>query len=167
MAIDRKRNEEKLLFSSTHDTLTGLYNRGYFEEEIHRLSSGRQNPVGVIIMDIDGLKLVNDKFGHAVGDELLRSFAYVLHKEFRSNDVVARLGGDEFGVLLPLSPMNIVKKAVSRIQNSVKHYNETNPTYQLSYSIGYFTTEDSGSIAEAILMADTLMYQDKARGKGL
>lgn len=162
MAIDRKRSEERLLYSSTHDTLTGLYNRGYYEEEIHRLSSGRQNPVGVIIMDIDGLKITNDKFGHAAGDELLRSFAKVLQKEFRTSDVVARLGGDEFGILLPLSSINIVKKAVGRIQNSVKSFNETNPKYQLSFSVGYYTNEESGSVSDAILMADSLMYQDKA-----
>jgi diguanylate cyclase (GGDEF)-like protein/PAS domain S-box-containing protein len=161
MAIDRKRIEEKLKYSSTHEPLTGLYNRGYYEEEIKRLSAGRQFPVGVIMMDIDGLKVINDKFGHAAGDELLKSFASVLQKEFRSNDVVARIGGDEFSVLLPLSPMKIVKKAVERTQKSVDLFNELNPKIHLSYSVGYFTTESGDSVLDAINHADALMYHDK------
>ena len=165
MAIDRKRIEEKLKYSSTHEPLTGLYNRGYYEEEIKRLSTGRQFPVGVIMMDIDGLKVINDKFGHAAGDELLKSFASVLQKEFRSNDVVARIGGDEFSVLLPLSPMKIVKKAVERTQKSVDEFNELNPQIHLSFSVGFFTTESGDSVLDAIKHADALMYHDKTSKK--
>jgi diguanylate cyclase (GGDEF)-like protein/PAS domain S-box-containing protein len=165
MAIDRKRIEETLKYSSTHEPLTGLYNRGYYEEEIKRLGSGRQFPVGVIMMDIDGLKVINDKYGHAAGDELLKSFASVLQKEFRSNDVVARIGGDEFSVLLPLSPMKIVKKAVERTQKSVDVFNELNPKIHLSYSVGYFTTESGDSVLDAIKHADSLMYHDKTSKK--
>ncbi len=165
MAIDRKRIEETLKYSSTHEPLTGLFNRGYYEEEIKRLSAGRQFPVGVIMMDIDGLKKINDKFGHAAGDELLKSFASVLQKEFRSNDVVARIGGDEFSVLLPLSPMKIVKKAVDRTQKSVDAFNELNPKIHLSYSVGYFTTESGDSVLDAIKYADSLMYHDKTSKK--
>jgi len=165
MAIDRKRIEETLKYSSTHEPLTGLYNRGYYEEEIKRLSSGRQFPVGVIMMDIDGLKVINDKYGHASGDELLKSFALVLQKEFRSNDVVARIGGDEFSVLLPLSPMKIVKKAVERTQKSVNEFNLLNPKIRLSFSVGYFTTESGDSVLDAIKHADALMYHDKTSKK--
>jgi diguanylate cyclase (GGDEF)-like protein/PAS domain S-box-containing protein len=165
MAIDRKRIEETLKYSSTHEPLTGLYNRGYYEEEIKRLSSGRQFPVGVIMMDVDGLKVINDKYGHAAGDELLKSFASVLQKEFRSEDVVARIGGDEFSVLLPLSPMKIVKKAVERTQKSVDAFNVLNPKIRLSYSVGYFTTESGDSVLDAIKHADALMYHDKTSKK--
>ncbi len=165
MAIDRKRIEETLKYSSTHEPLTGLFNRGYYEEEIKRLSAGRQFPVGVIMMDIDDLKKINDKYGHAAGDELLKSFASVLQKEFRSNDVVARIGGDEFSVLLPLSPMKIVKKAVERTQKSVDLFNELNPNIHLSYSVGYFTTESGDSVLDAIKYADALMYHDKTSKK--
>jgi diguanylate cyclase (GGDEF)-like protein/PAS domain S-box-containing protein len=165
MAIDRKRIEETLKYSSTHEPLTGLYNRGYYEEEIKRLSTGRQFPVGVIMMDIDGLKVINDKYGHAAGDELLKSFASVLQKEFRSNDVVARIGGDEFSVLLPLSPMKIVKKAVERTQKSVDDFNKLNPLIHLSFSAGYFTTESGDSVLDTIKHADALMYHDKTSKK--
>ncbi len=162
MAIERKRAEEQLKYSSTHDPLTGLYNRRYYEEEIKRHSSGRQSPIGAIIMDIDGLKQVNDQMGHATGDDLLKAFATVIQKEFRTSDVVARLGGDEFGVILPLSSINVVKKAVERIQKSVERYNTNNDIFVMSFSVGYSTTENGGTLIETINAADGLMYIDKA-----
>lgn len=162
MAIERKRTEEKLKYSSTHEPLTGLYNRGYYEEETRRLASGRQSPVGAIVIDIDRLKAVNDQYGHSAGDELLITFAKVLQAEFRSCDVVARLGGDEFGILLPLSNMKTVERAVKRIEKSVDQYNQNNPRIPIYYSVGCCTTEDGKSVLEAINHADELMYKDKA-----
>ena len=165
MAIERKRTEEKLKYSSTHEPLTGLYNRGYYEEEIRRLDTGRQSPVGAIVIDIDRLKAVNDQYGHSAGDELLVAFAKVLQSEFRSGDVVARLGGDEFGILLPLSNMKTVEKAVKRIDKTVAQYNQKNPHIPIYYSVGCCTTEDGKSVLEAINHADALMYKDKAGKK--
>jgi diguanylate cyclase (GGDEF)-like protein len=162
MAIERKRVEEKLKYSSTHEPLTGLYNRGYYEEEIKRLNSGRQSPVGSIVIDIDRLKYVNEQYGHSAGDELLIAFANVLKNEFRSGDVVSRLGGDEFGILLPLSNMKTVEKAVKRIEKSVDHYNLNNPRVPIFYSVGCCTTEDGRSVLDAINQADSLMYRHKA-----
>lgn len=163
MAIERKRNEEKLKYSSTHEPLTGLYNRGYYEEEIRRLSSGRQSPIGSIIIDIDRLKAVNDQYGHSAGDEMLITFARILQSEFRAGDVVARLGGDEFGILLPLANFKTVEKAVSRISKTVDEYNLNNPRIPIFYSVGYCTTEDGKTVLEAANFADSLMYADKAQ----
>ncbi len=161
MAIERKRVEEQLKYSSTHEPLTGLYNRGYYEEEIKRLNSGRQSPVGSIVIDIDRLKSVNDQYGHSAGDELLIAFANVLKNEFRSGDVVSRLGGDEFGILLPLSNINTVERAVKRIEKSVDKYNLNNPRIPILYSVGFCTTEDGRSVLEANSLADSLMYKQK------
>jgi diguanylate cyclase (GGDEF)-like protein len=165
MAIERKRAEEQLKYSSTHEPLTGLFNRGYYEEEIRRLNSGRQSPVGSIVIDIDRLKAVNDQYGHSVGDELLIAFAEVLQAEFRSSDVVSRLGGDEFGILLPLSNMKTVEMAVKRIERSVDRYNHSNPRVPIYYSVGCCTTEDGRTVLEAINQADSLMYKQKASKK--
>lgn len=162
MAIERKQTEEKLKYSSTHEPLTGLYNRGYYEEEIKRLDSGRQSPVGAIIIDIDRLKAVNDQYGHSAGDKLLIAFSKVLQSEFRSGDVVSRIGGDEFGILLPLSNTKTVERAVTRIQKSVDLYNLRNPEVPISYSVGYCTTEDGKKLINTISEADALMYKDKA-----
>ena len=167
MAIDRKRKEEELKFASMHDPLTGLYNRGYFEEEVKRLNSGRLSPVGVIMVDVDDLKLANDTYGHATGDELLIAFSKELLRSFRTSDVIARIGGDEFGVLLPTSPLIIIEKAVERLQNNIYEYNATNPKIPLEFSIGYHTNEDGISIHEALKIADQRMYQHKSIKKRL
>ena len=80
----RKHFEEQLRYLSLHDRLTGLYNRNYFEEEIRRIESGRFSPTGLLVCDVDGLKLVNDTLGHDAGDKLLYSVARVIEKCFRA-----------------------------------------------------------------------------------
>lgn len=97
----RKAAEEKLRFSSNHDALTGLYNRAYFDEELGRINLGRKFPAIIMVADVDRLKEFNDRFGHAIGDELIRRAAAVLKEAFRFEDIVARIGGDEFCALLP------------------------------------------------------------------
>ena len=97
----QKRAEDRLRFLSTHDVLTGLYNRAFFEEETTRMERGRHYPISVLMVDVDHLKITNDRRGHAAGDSLLRRAAAVLRAAFRTEDVVARIGGDEFAVLLP------------------------------------------------------------------
>lgn len=88
----RIREEDRLRYLSTHDGLTELYNRAFFEAEKARLETGRISPISVVVVDVDDLKSVNDRFGHAAGDQHLRSIAAVLRQSFRADDIVARLG---------------------------------------------------------------------------
>ncbi|MHB8917084.1 MAG: PAS domain S-box protein, partial [Desulfocucumaceae bacterium] len=97
---ERKKMERQLSFLSLHDPLTGLYNRAYFEQELRRLEDGRHTSAGIILCDVDGLKIVNDSLGHDAGDTLLAVTAGVIRTSFRGSDMVARIGGDEFAVLL-------------------------------------------------------------------
>lgn len=98
---EQKILENKLAHMSYHDQLTGLYNRRFFEEELHRMDVLRNWPLTVMMADVNGLKLVNDSFGHGVGDRLLITAAEIIRKACRQDDIVARIGGDEFMILLP------------------------------------------------------------------
>lgn len=159
---DRKLAEEKLRYLSMYDSLTGLYNRFYFEEEMHRLENGRRNPVAIIISDVDGLKLVNDTMGHAYGDQLLRIAARILKQSFREGDLVARVGGDEFAVILPDTSREMASKALARLNKAVKRYNGTHPQLPLSISSGYAIRGDvSQSMLETFKEADNNMYREK------
>ncbi|MHB8108867.1 MAG: diguanylate cyclase domain-containing protein [Syntrophorhabdaceae bacterium] len=162
---DLKKTEEKLTYLSLHDPLTNLYNRAYFEEEMHRLDNNRFELVGLIMCDIDGLKLINDTLGHDKGDELLAIASAVIRKSFRENDVVARVGGDEFAILLPNSPRSKVEEMCTRIIASVAEYNKKNSHLPLGISTGFSVrTNPEQSMAELYREADNNMYKEKLFG---
>jgi diguanylate cyclase (GGDEF)-like protein len=169
MAIYKKQAEEHLIFASTHDELTGLYNRAYYETEISRLSARRDEPVGVIMVDIDGLKYVNDRYGHVTGDELIRASAEILKSAFRVNDVVARIGGDEFAVLLPESTTTVVLQGIERTHSLLEKYNasHTELPIKIGFSIGGCATNEKINLADAVQLADRQMYRDKEYRKNL
>ncbi len=128
---------EQLEYLSLHDSLTGLYNRAYFEEEMLRFGEGRFSSIGIIVCDTDGLKFINDKLGHSYGDKILIAASQMIKSAFRAGDVVARVGGDEFAVLLPNCSDETVRSACSRIRNNIEIYNEKNVQLPLSISMGF------------------------------
>lgn len=159
---ERKQMEEKLVFYSMRDALTGLYNRAYFEEELQRLNDGRYAPVGVIVCDVDGLKLFNDSFGHNVGDRLLQAAADVLTRTFRTGDVIARVGGDEFAIILPRVTQEVADQACARLQASIEQVNANNSDFLLSISVGVAISEDETVNLHRLLReADNKMYKEK------
>jgi diguanylate cyclase (GGDEF)-like protein/PAS domain S-box-containing protein len=158
---ERRMTEKKLLYISSHDALTGLYNRAYFEEEMYRLERGRHFPVSVIMVDVDKLKIINDRDGHAAGDAMLQQTAKVLNSVFRAEDVIARIGGDEFAILLPDINESGADKAIQRIRNKIQRQNTNGNRPPLSLSIGRSTAEKAGNLSAALIQADTNMYLDK------
>lgn len=159
---DRKAMEEQLRFMSMHDPLTGLYNRAFFDEEGARMASGRFDPLGVVVADIDGLKLVNDLLGHGAGDRLLQEAGRLLRNAFRSSDVVARIGGDEFAALLPECGEGFAQEARRRILAAVEIHNELQEDLPLSISVGCASGRGKSSGMSTLLAeADNLMYQQK------
>jgi diguanylate cyclase (GGDEF)-like protein/PAS domain S-box-containing protein len=159
---ERKLAEEQLRFVSTHDSLTGVYNRAYFDAEMKRFARGRQFPVSVVMADVDGLKGVNDRQGHAAGDRLLQDAAKVLTEAFRAEDVVARVGGDEFAVLLPAAHSAIVGKILNRLHAT---QGRIDPKHKVELSLGAATAEEGQDLVEAFHLADRRMYQEKMNKK--
>lgn len=158
---ERKQAEEKLRFLGTHDELTGLFNRAYFEAEIERLAGGRQFPVSVVMADVDGLKAVNDNYGHGEGDRLLQQAAKVLLEAFRAEDVVARIGGDEFVVILPGADSAIVEDLLERITASQEAVNCSGINCPVRLSIGAATVMGGEDLRNALKLADKRMYENK------
>jgi diguanylate cyclase (GGDEF)-like protein/PAS domain S-box-containing protein len=158
---ERKQAEEELRLLSIHDSLTGLYNRNFFMEEMARLERGRDFPVSIVMADLDGLKHVNDREGHAAGDSLLNHAAEVLTLAFRAGDVVARIGGDEFAVLLPGTDAVVAKQLLQRMQQIIQEYQTDHPEIQLSLSLGVGTSADPAPLADTLKIADANMYREK------
>lgn len=160
---DRKKAEVALEFRSTHDILTGLYNRQYFELEIDRLQNSRRQPVSILVMDMNGLKEINDTQGHAAGDEQLRVAAREIRKAFRPDDVVARIGGDEFVILLPETDTATTIKVVERVKEVIYEFNQLNPEHNpISFAIGFATSESTPDLRDVLRNADRDMYVQKA-----
>jgi len=157
----RKKAEAYLKYLGTHDVLTGLYNRAYFEEELRRLENSRQFPISVLVADLNGLKPTNDTLGHEAGDGLLRRAAEVLKAAFRSEDVVARMGGDEFTALLVNTDQRTAERSLERLQRLIAMNNQYYQGQSLSISFGVATAEVKTELLNAVRQADDQMYVAK------
>lgn len=158
---EKRHTEEQLQFLSNHDTLTGVYNRGYFNEELERISRGRRFPISIIMADLDHLKVVNDSRGHAAGDRLLQKAANVLAVAVRGEDVVARIGGDEFAVILAGTDTEAAAKVLERIREEELAFNRTQEESALGISLGLATARDRDAVDDACKLADQRMYEEK------
>ena len=167
---ERKQAEENLRYISFHDTLTGLYNRAYFEEEMERLNSSRQYPVSIIACDLDGLKQINDQLGHDIGDKALKATAKILKAGvFRKEDVIARTGGDEFVILLPSVDIEENPDVLLRLEQSMLDFNQSDEEEGLfrpiSLSHGFAVVPLGGSLEAGFSQADKAMYLNKQKNK--
>ncbi|MDD3478627.1 MAG: diguanylate cyclase [Candidatus Izemoplasmatales bacterium] len=152
--------EQEMIYLSEHDFLTGLYNRMYIEEKMKKLDQRDFYPISLVMADVNGLKMINDSFGHAKGDEILQSAARVLRNTVGEQGTVARLGGDEFLILLPRTDENETEDIIQRIKDSAM--SPTDHLMSLSISCGYGTKHFVHEPLSTILRrAEDDMYRHK------
>ncbi len=157
---ERYELEKKMEYLSYHDQLTGLYNRRFFIEELTRLDVDRNLPITLIFADVNGLKVINDSFGHSAGDELLRSVARVMQEECRADEIISRLGGDEFVLLLPKTTDEDGNVMLQRLKSQIESLKINN--IQISVAFGYATKDDkNASMTETLEIAEKNMYRMK------
>jgi len=173
LLLSRRRDalDEELVRLSLHDELTGLLNRRGFlnlarqQEHVVRRSGER---MALLFCDLDGLKPINDRFGHDAGDEAIRAAATVLRETFRASDIVARMGGDEFVVLFSDVANGGTDRAMSRLREGVENFNASSGRpWELSISVGLSILDAASgmSVDDAMAEADNRMYAAKHRAR--
>jgi len=157
----RKKAEEYLRYLGTHDVMTGLYNRAFFDETLQRLENERHDPISVIIIDLNNLKITNDRYGHQVGDKLIRRTGEVLKASIDDSYIAARIGGDEFILILPGANEQMAGALMERVESLVVMNNKYYREPELSLSQGMSTSAPGVSLERVISLADDAMYDNK------
>lgn len=165
------RSESQLRALAEKDGLTELLNhRSFFQEGIRVFEEASTNgtPMAVLMLDLDYFKEVNDRWGHAAGDEALQMVARILKNELRNEDIIGRIGGEEFAVVLPLSGEESVRAITHRLLNAISHEgaNVNGMPLNLSTSIGGIElTEHHHSFSDLMLQVDSALYRAKNKGR--
>ncbi len=165
--LDEKN--KKLYFLTMHDELTGLFNRKRFSDVEDDFGKGLYNnklPLCIIVGDVDGLKLVNDRLGHSFGDAFLQKTADILASSLREGDIACRIGGDEFALIVPNCDNSTLEKILSRLSSEQKAYNASpDSKFYISISLGYTFLDETSNFKTAFEEADEMMYTNKQKSK--
>ena len=155
-----RKTEEEIRYLSYHDYLTGLFNRRFYEEVLIKLDTEENYPLTLVMADVNGLKMINDSFGHAVGDELLQKASNVIKSGCRENDVIARLGGDEFVIILSRTDAETAALIIKRLEKLAAR--EKIQGLKLSIAFGSRTkTRKEENIQQVLKNAEDDMYRHK------
>ncbi len=169
---DRKRMEEDLRTMSLHDELTGLYNRRGFitlAEQQLKIADRMKRGISLLFADLDGMKFINDTFGHQEGDRALIDTTNILKDTFRGSDILARVGGDEFVVLALETNDTYCDLLADRLKTNFDAFNKKGGrgyTLTLSVGIAHYDPENPCSIDDILKRADNLMYNGRKRKDG-
>ncbi|QUI21548.1 diguanylate cyclase [Vallitalea pronyensis] len=154
--------ENKLEYYNIYDSLTGLYNRTYFEDRLDYYDDPAFLPMGLVICDLNGLKLVNDTLGHSMGDSIIKESSRIIKSALSNYEEACRIGGDEFAVFFPNCNRALLEKYKTTIMNGLDTYNTSHPKLPLSLSIGYSLKETMDTDMESVFVAaDNNMYHEK------
>jgi diguanylate cyclase (GGDEF)-like protein len=160
---------QRLRTMAYRDVLTGLYNHRFFHEQLtHEIDRSIRygQPLTVLLFDMDNFKLINDTYGHLVGDKFLSLVGQIVAKQIRSSDIGARYGGDEFAVILPNTKVDEARRTAEKLEEAVARAAAMTPgdeSVRLGVSIGYASCpDDSRAAGELIEAADRRLYEVKA-----
>ena len=157
---NEREHSRQIQYISYHDALTGLYNRRFIEDSIKKLDKADNLPISIIMVDVNGLKLTNDVFGHKTGDEMLRNVAELLRKHCRKGDLPARWGGDEFFIFMPKTSLKEAEEISRKIQSSHIPINQSG--LHISLSLGCASKETVIENIEMVMReAEETMYHQK------
>ena len=168
LSLATRRVLETAQRQATTDGLTGLHNRHFLAEQLrlmHSLAVRHGQPYSVVAIDVDGLKNVNDTFGHEHGDLALRGLANTMRKTLRASDVAVRTGGDEFLVLMAQSGLEESRTAAERVREAVELQGRADPKIAISVSIGVAAWRSGRSAEQVLEAADAMLYAAKRAGK--
>ena len=153
---------QRLQVISYRDYLTGLYNRRYLEEQVKKCISRQAKAYGFIVCDVDGLKNINDKYGHITGDEIILAAAQVLKSIISEQHILTRIGGDEFVIFLPVANEIEIKIMFHNLDAAIRNYNKQHCAIPLSLSYGSAMLENDEQVVDEVLkLADSNMYKCK------
>lgn len=162
-----RKNESDMEYIGTHDGMTGIFNRRFFDKKLKELQQKQVNDgMCVMVCDLDGLKEINDNKGHDAGDVAIKAAVAVLKRSLRYGDILARTGGDEFAAILPGYPESALENISERILNNLDEYNRSSENMPLSFSFGLahgFPPDDD--LQDLVKLADGRMYKRKMNKK--
>lgn len=162
---DKVSLQKQLEYKSTHDPLTDLYNRAFFQMKMDYFNE-LEIPIAVVIADLDELKPINDTYGHQMGDLLIREAAKCLMAYADKDMIVARIGGDEFAIMMPNADVSKVESYIKKVKEKLLHIHGNLPISSIKMSIGYAHGKTSyGIMNELLTRADANMYREKNRNK--
>ncbi len=171
---EKRKIQEKLKFLATTDSLSGLYNRAEFMNLAKRefaWAKRNDEELSFLIMDLDNFKFINDTFGHAAGDEMIREIGSIIMTSFRKTDIAGRIGGEEFAVVLKNASLEEAKKVAEKFRETVSRRKVIYGEQEISFTvrIGVATirghTDDINDIEDILKMADDALYKAKAKGR--
>jgi diguanylate cyclase (GGDEF)-like protein len=171
---EERKIQEKLKLLATTDSLSGLYNRAEFmnlaKREFARAKRNNEE-LSLLIMDLDNFKVINDTFGHAAGDEMIREMGNIIRTGFRKTDIAGRIGGEEFAVVLKNASLEEAKKIAEQFRETVSRrkviYGKQEIGYTVSIGVAAIgsNNDDINNIEDILKMADDALYKAKAKGR--
>jgi diguanylate cyclase (GGDEF)-like protein len=172
---EERKIQQKLEFLATTDSLSGLYNRAEFMNLAQRefaWAKSNNEDLSLLIMDLDNFKIINDTFGHAAGDEMIREMGRIIKASFRKTDIAGRIGGEEFSVVLKNASLEEAKKVAEQFRETVAGRKVMYGGQEINFTIsigvaatGGNTTDNVKDIEDILKMADDALYKAKAAGR--